>query len=109
MVGDQLIGDLVLTLPCGREAKDRVVVRRRLRQPGGHGRFRPVEPGWQEYPRAAFHPAQLAKQLWPQGGGLAGALEAGRARAELSPAYSKPRILEMYLSAIYGNGCVGDS
>ena len=52
---------------------------------------------------------QLAKQLYPAGTGLGGTLEEIGLGVKLSLSFSKPRILEMYLNAIYfGNGYWGD-
>ncbi len=51
---------------------------------------------------------QLAKQLYPHGPGLAGTLEEIALGVKLSLVFSKPKILEMYLNAIYfGNGYWG--
>jgi membrane peptidoglycan carboxypeptidase len=52
---------------------------------------------------------QLAKELYPHGGGLAGTLEEIGIAAKLSLDYSKERILSMYLNSVYyGNGYWGD-
>ncbi len=51
---------------------------------------------------------QLAKQLYPSSSSFAGTLEQVGLGLKLSLSYSKPRILEMYLNAIYyGNGYWG--
>jgi len=51
---------------------------------------------------------QLVKQLYPSGPSFAGTLEQVGLGLKLSLSYSKPRILEMYLNAIYyGNGYWG--
>jgi penicillin-binding protein 1A len=51
---------------------------------------------------------QLAKQLYPSSPSFAGTLEQVGLGLKLSLSYSKPRILEMYLNAIYyGNGYWG--
>ncbi len=51
---------------------------------------------------------QLAKQLYPHGPGLGGTLEEIGLGVKLALRFSKPRILEMYLNAIYfGNGFWG--
>jgi membrane peptidoglycan carboxypeptidase len=52
---------------------------------------------------------QLAKQLYRTGGGLGGTLEEIGLSVKLQTHYSKRRILEMYLNAVYyGNGFWGD-
>ena len=52
---------------------------------------------------------QLAKQLYPQHSGLGGTLEEIGLGVKLSLVYSMPKILEMYLNAVYyGNGYWGD-
>ncbi len=52
---------------------------------------------------------QLAKSLYPHGGGLGGTLEEIGLAVELSLHYSKDRILSMYLNSVYyGNGYWGD-
>ncbi len=52
---------------------------------------------------------QLAKQLYPHGPGLAGTLSEIGLGVKLALTYSKPRILAMYLDAIYyGNGYWGE-
>jgi membrane peptidoglycan carboxypeptidase len=52
---------------------------------------------------------QLAKQLYGQGSGLTAALREIGLGVKLSLSYSKPRILEMYLNAVYyGHGYWGD-
>lgn len=52
---------------------------------------------------------QLAKQLYPHGPGLGGTLEEIGLGVKLALTFSKPKILEMYLNAIYyGNGYWGD-
>ena len=51
---------------------------------------------------------QLAKQLYASGAGFGGTLEQVGLGLKLSLSYSKPKILEMYLNAIYyGNGYWG--
>ena len=51
---------------------------------------------------------QLAKQLYASGGGFGGTLEQVGLGLKLSLSYSKPKILKMYLNAIYyGNGFWG--
>lgn len=47
---------------------------------------------------------QLAKNLYPHGGGLGGTLAEIGVGVELSLEYSKPEILSMYLNAIYYGG-----
>lgn len=52
---------------------------------------------------------QLAKRLYPHGGGVGGTLEEIGLAVKLSTHYSKSQILNMYLnSAYYGNGYWGD-
>jgi len=52
---------------------------------------------------------QLAKQLYPHGGGLAGTVEEIGLGVKLSNTYSKTQTLNMYLNAVYyGNGYWGD-
>ena len=52
---------------------------------------------------------QLAKQLYPHGGGLGGTLEEIGVAAKLSLDYSKEQILGMYLNSVYyGNGYWGE-
>ncbi len=52
---------------------------------------------------------QLAKNLYPHGGGLGGTLEEIGLAVKLSLEYSKPQILSMYLNSIYyGGGYWGD-
>lgn len=52
---------------------------------------------------------QLAKQLYPHGGGLEGTLEEFGLAVKLSLHYSKAQILGMYLDAVYfGNGYWGE-
>ena len=52
---------------------------------------------------------QLAKSLYPHGGGLGGTLEEIGLAVELSLHYSKDRILSMYLNSVYyGHGYWGD-
>ncbi|MGH9297975.1 MAG: biosynthetic peptidoglycan transglycosylase [Acidimicrobiales bacterium] len=53
---------------------------------------------------------QLAKQLWPQAPGLSATLQEIGLGVKLSVAFSKPRILSMYLNAVYyGHGYYGDT
>ncbi len=52
---------------------------------------------------------QLAKRLYPDGGGLEGTLEEIGIAVKLSLRYSKAQILNMYLNSVYyGNGFWGD-
>jgi hypothetical protein len=52
---------------------------------------------------------QLAKRLYPHGGGLGGTLEEIGIAVKLSLRYSKAQILNMYLNSVYyGNGYWGD-
>jgi penicillin-binding protein 1A len=52
---------------------------------------------------------QLAKTLYPHGGGLGGTLEEIGLAIKLSLRYSKAQILNMYLNSVYyGNGYWGD-
>jgi penicillin-binding protein 1A len=52
---------------------------------------------------------QLAKRLYPHGGGLGGTLEEIGMGVKLSLDYSKAQILGMYLNSVYyGNGYWGD-
>ncbi len=52
---------------------------------------------------------QLAKQLYPEAGGLEGTLHEIGLAAKLSVRYPKDQILSMYLDAVYyGNGYWGD-
>jgi penicillin-binding protein 1A len=52
---------------------------------------------------------QLAKLLYPHGGGLGGTLEEIGLAVKLSLGYSKEEILGMYLNSVYyGNGYWGD-
>lgn len=53
---------------------------------------------------------QLAKRLYPHGGGLFGTLEEIGLGVKLSLRYSHPEVLAMYLDSIYyGNGYWGDA
>lgn len=53
---------------------------------------------------------QLAKELYPHGGGLSGKLEELGLGIKLALVYSKAQILNMYLNVVsYGNGYRGDA
>jgi membrane peptidoglycan carboxypeptidase len=53
---------------------------------------------------------QLAKRLYPHGGGVGGTLEEIGLGVKLSLAYPHPQVLDMYLNSLYyGNGYWGDA
>jgi penicillin-binding protein 1A len=61
-----------------------------------------------EDPGGSTIPQQLAKQLYPRGGGVAGTLEEIGLGVKLSLSYSHAQVLSMYLNSIYyGDGCWG--
>jgi membrane peptidoglycan carboxypeptidase len=75
----------------------------------GAGRAAIASVGSSEDPGGSTIPQQLAKALYPHGGGLLGTLEQIGLGVKLSLAYSHEQILTMYLDAIYyGNGYWGD-
>jgi membrane peptidoglycan carboxypeptidase len=75
----------------------------------GAGRAAIASFGSGEDPGGSTIPQQLAKALYPHGGGVGGTLEQIGLGVKLSLAYSHERVLSMYLNAIYyGNGYWGD-
>jgi penicillin-binding protein 1A len=75
----------------------------------GAGRAAIASLGASEDPGGSTIAQQLAKALYPDGGGIGATLERIGLGAKLSLAYSHERILSMYLNAIYyGNGYWGD-
>ncbi|MFT3863320.1 MAG: biosynthetic peptidoglycan transglycosylase [Solirubrobacterales bacterium] len=75
----------------------------------GAGRAAVAAIGTGEDPGGSTIPQQLAKNLYPHGGGLVGTLEEIGLGVKLSLAYSHERVLSMYLDSIYyGNGYWGD-
>ena len=64
--------------------------------------------GTSEDPGGSTIPQQLAKQLYPHGGGVLGTLEEIGLGVKLSLAYSHEQVLTMYLNSIYyGHGYWG--
>jgi len=75
----------------------------------GAGRAAVAALGTSGDPGGSTIAQQLAKWLYPHGGGLWGTLEEIGLGLKLSLAYSHERVLGMYLNAIYyGNGYWGD-
>jgi len=76
----------------------------------GAGRAAVAALGTSEDPGGSTISQQLAKQLYPHGGGLLGTLEEIGMGLKLSLAYSHEQVLSMYLNSIYyGNGYWGDA
>jgi membrane peptidoglycan carboxypeptidase len=74
----------------------------------GRAAIAAIESG--EDPAGSTIPQQLAKTLYPHGGGVLGELEQIGLGVKLSLDYSHERVLSMYLNAIYyGNGYWGDA
>jgi membrane peptidoglycan carboxypeptidase len=74
----------------------------------GAGRAAVAAVGTSEDPAGSTIPQQLAKQLYPHGGGVIGTLEEIGLGVKLSLAYSHEQVLTMYLNSIYyGNGYWG--
>jgi penicillin-binding protein 1A len=74
----------------------------------GAGRAAVAAVGTSEDPGGSTIPQQLAKQLYPHGGGVVGTLEEIGLAVKLSLAYSHEQVLTMYLNSIYyGNGFWG--
>jgi membrane peptidoglycan carboxypeptidase len=74
----------------------------------GVGRAAIAAVGTSEDPAGATIPQQLAKNLYPHGGGVLGELEQVGMGVKLSLAYSHEQVLGMYLNSIYyGNGYWG--
>jgi penicillin-binding protein 1A len=74
----------------------------------GAGRAAVATLGSSEDPGGSTIAQQLAKQLYPHGGGLLGNLEEIGLGVKLSLAYSHDQVLTMYLNSIYyGNGYWG--
>jgi membrane peptidoglycan carboxypeptidase len=74
----------------------------------GVGRATVAAVGTSEDPAGSTIPQQLAKQLYPHGGGVVGTLEQIGLGVKLSLAYSHEQVLTMYLNSIYyGNGFWG--
>ncbi len=75
----------------------------------GAGRAAVAALGTSEDPGGSTIAQQLAKRLYPHGGGLWGTLEEIGLGVKLSLAYSHEQVLGMYLNSIYyGNGYWGD-
>jgi penicillin-binding protein 1A len=75
----------------------------------GAGRAGLAALGTAEDPGGSTISQQLAKRLYPHGGGLFGTLEGIGLGVKLSLAYSHDQVLSMYLNSVYyGNGCWGD-
>lgn len=74
----------------------------------GAGRAAVATLGTSEDPGGSTIPQQLAKTIYPHGGGLGGTLEEIGMGVKLSLAYSHEQVLNMYLNSIYyGNGFWG--
>jgi membrane peptidoglycan carboxypeptidase len=74
----------------------------------GAGRAAVAAVGTSEDPAGSTIAQQLAKQLYPHGGGVVGTLEEIGLGVKLSLAYSHEQVLTMYLNSIYyGNGYWG--
>lgn len=74
----------------------------------GAGRAGVAALGTSEDPGGSTIPQQLAKQLYPVGGGVWGTLEEIGLGVKLSLAYSHDQVLSMYLNSIYyGHGYWG--
>ena len=75
----------------------------------GAGRAALAALGTSEDPGGSTIAQQLAKTLYPHGGGVWGTLEEIGLGVKLSLAYSHDQVLSMYLNSIYyGNGYWGD-
>ena len=75
----------------------------------GAGRAAITAIGTGEDPAGSTIPQQLAKNIYPHGGGIVGKLEQVGMGLKLSLDYSHEQVLGMYLNAIYyGNGFWGD-
>jgi penicillin-binding protein 1A len=75
----------------------------------GAGRAAVAGLGTSEDPGGSTIAQQLAKTLYPHGGGVGGTLEEIGLGVKLSLAYSHEQVLNMYLNSIYyGNGYWGD-
>ncbi|HVV89660.1 MAG TPA: biosynthetic peptidoglycan transglycosylase [Solirubrobacterales bacterium] len=75
----------------------------------GTGRAALAALGTSEDPGGSTIAQQLAKRLYPHGGGVWGTLEEIGLGVKLSLAYSHEQILGMYLNSVYyGNGYWGD-
>jgi penicillin-binding protein 1A len=74
----------------------------------GAGRAAVAALGSSEDPGGSTIAQQLAKQLYPHGGGVVGTLEEIGLGVKLSLDYSHEQVLDMYLNSIYyGNGYWG--
>ncbi len=75
----------------------------------GAGRAAVAAVGTSEDPGGSTIAQQLAKTLYPHGGGVGGTLEEIGLGLKLSLSYSHEQVLSMYLNSIYfGNGYWGD-
>lgn len=75
----------------------------------GAGRAALAALGTSEDPGGSTISQQLAKRLYPHGGGVWGTLEEIGLGVKLSLAYSHEQVLSMYLNSVYyGNGYWGD-
>jgi penicillin-binding protein 1A len=76
----------------------------------GAGRAALATIGTSEDPGGSTIAQQLAKRLYPHGGGVWGTLEEIGLGVKLSLAYSHEQVLSMYLNSVYyGNGYWGDA
>lgn len=74
----------------------------------GAGRAAVAALGTSGDPGGSTIAQQLAKQLYPHGGGIVGTLEEVGLGVKLSLAYSHEQVLSMYLNSIYyGHGFWG--